>query len=85
MFSERIKQRGSSEAVEHVFLWNVAKKCKMTKDKGLSLAQLPTAGTEQMVLVPIVYDSETGSKGTLTKSAWVINQGGVADERKGRK
>lgn len=57
----------------------------MTKDKGLSLAQLPTAGTEQMVLVPIVYDSETGSKGTLTKSAWVINQGGVADERKGRK
>lgn len=57
----------------------------MTKDKGLSLAQLPTAGTEQTVLVPIVYDSETGSKGTLTKSAWVINQGGVADERKGRK
>lgn len=36
---------------------------------------------EQMVFVPTAYDLETGSKGTLIKSAGDIKQGGVMNAR----
>lgn len=51
----------------------------------MSLSKLSIATVEQMVLVPTVYDSETGSKGTLIKSAHDVKWGDIMDARKDRR